>query len=156
MKLSPMTEIEFESFMDISMKDHIRSQILSGNWTEKNGPKNMELMRLEMLPSGLQTRDHFFYSIRDDETGKIAGGLWFMVQSSGDKRFIYVVDIQVFPAFRRRGYASEAFLFMEDKAEELGINRIYLNVFEHNVTARWMYEKLGYIGESDLMVKQLS
>jgi GNAT superfamily N-acetyltransferase len=150
-----MTKTEFESFMEISMKDHIRSQILAGNWTEENGPRNMELLRLELLPVGLDTRDHFFYSVKD-ETGRIAGGLWFMVQSSGDKRFIYVVDIQVFKEFRRRGYASQAFMFMEEKARELGIDHIYLNVFEHNVTARWMYEKLGYIGESDLMVKQLS
>ena len=79
-----------------------------------------------------------------------------MVQSNEKKRFIFVVDIQVYKPFRHRGFGSLAFKFMEDKAREMDINQIYLNVFEHNVTARWMYEKLGYTGENEVMMKSLS
>ena len=149
-----MTEDEYQDFIELSVEDHIQSQILAGNWTEENGPENMKHMRLQMLPDEMVTPNHFFYSLKD-ETGKQVGGLWFMVQSTENKRIIFVVDIQVFKEFRRHGYASEAFKFMEDTAREMGIHQIFLNVFEHNDIARWMYEKLGYSGENELMMKQL-
>lgn len=154
MKICQMTETEYVSFIEISMKDHIRSQILARNWTEENGPDNMEQLRLQMLPDDMATPDHYFYALKD-ESDKQVGGLWFMVQSNENKRFIFVVDIQIYKEFRRRGYGSGAFGFLEAKAVEMGIDQIYLNVFEHNVTARWMYEKLGYSGDNELMMKQL-
>ena len=63
---------------------------------------------------------------------------------------------QVFPDYRRRGYATQAFQQMEEKALEMGINTISLHVFMHNHSARTLYEKLGYEGENEAMVKKLS
>jgi GNAT superfamily N-acetyltransferase len=155
MKICQMTVTEYEVFINLSMQDHIRSQILARNWTEEFAVENMKQLRLQMLPDGMATPDHYFYALKD-ESEKQVGGLWFMVQSNENKRFIFVVDIQIYKEFRRRGYGSGAFGFLEAKAVEMGIDQIYLNVFEHNVTARWMYEKLGYSGENELMMKQLS
>ncbi len=154
-EICKMTDAEFEEFVAISIEDHIRSQIRAGNWTEENAPGNMEQLLHQMLPDGMATPDHYFYSLRLDDD-KNVGGLWFMVQSDHVGHFIFVVDIQVSKAFRRRGYGTQAFRFLEDKARNMGIDRIYLNVFEHNVTARWMYEKLGYAGEGGLMAKVLA
>jgi GNAT superfamily N-acetyltransferase len=150
-----MTESEFGCFIALSMEDHIRSHIQAGNWTEENAQENMNQLRLQMIPDNMATPNHHFYTLKEDGSGKRAGGLWFTVQSNGQGRFIFVVDIQVSEEFRRRGFGSQAFKFMEDKAREMGIKTIYLNVFEHNVNARRMYEKLGYSGENELMMKQL-
>ena len=61
-------------------------------------------------------------------------------------RLLFVFFVHIKEEYRRRGYASQAFLRLEDKARELGINTIMLNVFEHNTGAREMYQGLGYSG----------
>ena len=72
MRFDRMTQSEFETFINISMEDHMRSQILAGNWTEENAPRNMENMRQQVLPDYLETPDHYFYSIKDKKS--IIGG----------------------------------------------------------------------------------
>ena len=153
--MKKMIQSEFETFIDISMKDHMRSQILAGNWTEENAPGNMENMRRQIIPDYLDTTGHYFFSIHD-ERGEVAGGLWFAVRNGGSSQFMFVVDIQVYQGFRRKGFGTAAFQFMEQEARVMGINVIHLNVFDHNKPARAMYEKLGYIGEAELMSKELS
>ena len=68
---------------------------------------------------------------------------------------VYVMDIQIYPDFRRKGYAQKAFLQMETQALDMGIDTIALHVFPHNVNARAMYEKLGYQGDDNNMMKIL-
>ena len=152
MRFDRMTQSEFETFINISMEDHMRSQILAGNWTEENAPRNMENMRQQVLPDYLETPDHYFYSIKDEKS--IIGGLWFAIHNSIVRRSIFVIDIQIYEEFRRKGYGSQTFEFLEEKARELGVKKIRLNVFDHNKPARAMYEKLGYSG-GELMSKKL-
>ena len=151
--INQMTQSEFEIFIDISMKDHMKSQILEGNWTQENAPDKMERMRKQILPDYLDTKGHYFYSIKDEDF--IVGGLWFAVQNNIVKKSIFVIDIQILEVFRRRGYGSQTFSFMEEKAKEMGIKKIRLNVFDHNKPARAMYEKLGYAGSGENMSKKL-
>ncbi len=44
---------------------------------------------------------------------------------------------------------------LESLIGALGINRIGLNVFEHNTGARALYERLGYLPLSTQMTKRL-
>jgi ribosomal protein S18 acetylase RimI-like enzyme len=78
-----------------------------------------------------------------------------MVVEQEGQRQIFVFDIQVYDDYRRRGYGSQAFGLMEDQALEMGITTISLHVHKHNQPARAMYEKLGYAGPPDRMVKVL-
>jgi len=153
-QLIPMSEAEFEAFMKISMADHIQAQIISGKWRFDDADENMEKLRSQILPQGFVTPNHHFLNIQDDKNGQV-GGLWYMVAEGNGKRLIFVVDIQVHVQFRRRGYGSQAFLLLEDLAHNMGINKIVLNVFEHNHQARAMYEKLGYSGKGETMTKEI-
>jgi RimJ/RimL family protein N-acetyltransferase len=78
-----------------------------------------------------------------------------MIVEQDGQPLIFVVDIQVYEGFRRRGYGTAAFCIMEDHAREIGITTIALNVFDHNHRARAMYEKLGYQGSGESMVKTI-
>ncbi|HEU5369826.1 MAG TPA: GNAT family N-acetyltransferase, partial [Ktedonobacterales bacterium] len=65
-------------------------------------------------------------------------------------------DVRIDEAFRRRGYASQAFLELEHKARNLGAARISLHVFGNNHAAIDMYTKLGYEPTNVLMAKTLA
>ena len=115
----------------------------------------MEMLRSQFLPAGLATPNHFFFTVEEADTRARVGGLWYMVEERSGVRRFFVVDIQIYDAYRRRGYGSQAFKAMEEKAREMGITIISLHVFKHNHPARGMYEKLGYVGTDTMMSKDL-
>jgi RimJ/RimL family protein N-acetyltransferase len=149
-----MNEAEFDAFMEISVADHIQGQITAGYWQPEEAEENMERLRGLILPQGQATPNQFFYRIQDHENHQV-GGLWYMIAERDRKQFIFVIDIQIFEQSRRRGYGTKAFRLMEDQARELGISSIALNVFKNNQPARAMYEKLGYVGEGESMIKEI-
>ena len=113
-------------------------------------------MEKQGIPHGLETENHHFYSLKEIDSEKIVGGLWYMIMEQSGEHIIFVVDIQVYQGFRRLGYGSQAFRILEQYASDRGISSIVLNVFEHNVAARAMYNKLGYSGSGIIMTKTLN
>lgn len=154
-RLIPMTEQEFEDFMAISMKDQAQGQVLANKWKAEEAQINIERLCSEFLPNGLATPNHYFFTIEESNTYAKVGGLWYTVVEQAGKRFVFVMDIQIYNEYQRRGYGSQAFLVMEDKVRGMGITTISLHVFKHNLSARAMYEKLGYTGENESMSKEL-
>jgi RimJ/RimL family protein N-acetyltransferase len=153
-KLTPMNQTEFDAFMEISMADHIQGQIKAGSWHAEDADDNMQKLRAQILPQGLVTPNQNFFNVQND-LEEIVGGLWYMIAEREGKHLIFVVDIQIYEPFRRRGFGTQAFRLMENQARDLGITTIALNVFKHNQQAKSMYEKLGYVGKGENMVKEL-
>jgi RimJ/RimL family protein N-acetyltransferase len=154
-RLVPMTPEEFEAFMVISMRDQAQGQVQAGAWLPEESGENIHRLRSQFLPGGLATPGQCFFIVQEASTGIKVGGLWYLVQEEEGRRELFVVDIQIGPAYRRRGYASAAFKAMEEQVREAGIDTISLHVFEHNRPARAMYEKLGYTGTGTMMSKAL-
>ena len=154
-QLVPMTEDDFVVFMKISMPNHIQDMVRAGEWRAENAEENMQKLLSQVLPGGLVTPNHSFFRIEDVEVNRQVGGLWYVLTKAGEDVGIFVLDIQIDPNYRRRGYGTQAFLAMEEQARGLGAGAITLNVFKHNTAARAMYEKLGYLGESETMMKML-
>lgn len=153
--LTPMRADEYEPFMAISMQDQAEGQVQAGQWTAEEAEANLHTLRDQFLPQGLATPGHFFYTLETDDVKEKVGSLWFMLEKHEGKQAVFVLDIQIDPQHRRKGYGTEAFLLMEEKAREMGIHAITLHVFSHNTSARAMYEKLGYTGPSNMMVKKI-
>ncbi len=143
-RLVPMTETEFEAFVEISMRDHA-----------EDARETMEWQRCELLPEGLATPNHFFFVIEHEETDTKVGGLWFMAQDQGERRRAFVFYIHVYEEFRRRGYGTQAFGLLEKEARQMGLSAVSLHVFGHNHPAMAMYEKLGFGLDDAVMSKEI-
>ncbi|MBN1872716.1 MAG: GNAT family N-acetyltransferase [Anaerolineae bacterium] len=156
-RLIPMTQEAFESFMKISLPDQVQGQIQAGHWRAEEADRNIEALFQKMLPDGPATPDHYFFTIEDVSTHTTVGGLWYaVIEGDTKKRQFFVMDIQIYTLYRRRGYGSQAFRAMEEKAREMGITTIALHVFKHNHPARAMYSKLGYVGTDTMLSKDIS
>lgn len=153
--LIPMTETEYEPFMQLSMQEQAEGHVRKGHWTAEEAESNMLRMRDQFLPQGLKTPGHYFFTLESDDDKQKVGSLWFTLNEYEGKQAVFVMDIQIDPDHRRKGYGTEAFLLMEEKAREMGINTITLHVFSDNAPARAMYEKIGFFGPCDLMVKKI-
>jgi GNAT superfamily N-acetyltransferase len=154
-RLVPMSLEEFEVFMELSMQDQAEGQVQAGTWRAEEASAHMEMLRSQFLPAGMDTPGHYFFAVVDANTGETAGGLWYLVAEEEGNRQFFVMDIQIYGPYRRRGYGSQAFRAMEEKAREMGVGKISLHVFRHNHPARAMYVKLGYTGTSTKMSKQI-
>ncbi len=154
--LVPMNEEQYETFMELSARDQMEGHIREGRWRAEEAQANMDRLVAQFLPEGLATPNHSFFAIAVEGSGTTVGGLWYMLVEEGDTRQLFVMDVQVYEQHRRRGYGTQAFLEMEDKAREMGVSTIALHVFADNHPARAMYRKLGYAGTGTEMEKAIS
>jgi RimJ/RimL family protein N-acetyltransferase len=160
-RLVPMSEAEFQAYLDSALQDYAQEHVRAGNWDAQNALQLAEQQFHHLLPDGLATENHYFSTIEiEDGVGDRApatkvGMLWFGVQDRGAGPRVFVYDMVIHEPFRRRGYGTQAFQALEEKVRELGLSEISLHVFAHNHAARAMYEKLGYVVTDIMMSKTI-
>jgi RimJ/RimL family protein N-acetyltransferase len=154
-ELKPMSEKDFNKYLEVALSDYAQEHVKGGRWTAEEAPAAAQAELKQILPDGLATENHHFYNIVAEEESQPVGILWFAVRNQGGlKAFIY--DVLVYESFRRRGYATQTFMVLEDKVRQLGLDTISLHVFGHNHAARALYQKLGYTETNVMMAKTLS
>lgn len=137
-KLLPMSQPEFDAFLERSIPEYAADKVRAGNWTEA---ESLERSRKEfeaLLPQGLQSRDNFLYTLHDED--QAVGMIWIKVDGPG--AFIYEVYIE--EKFRGKGHGKSIMLLLEEKAREMGLKTLKLHVFGSNHVARKLYETVGY------------
>ena len=149
-----MDETPFREYREHLVRDYAADKVRAGVWTaaeaEDRSAKDID----DLLPEGTATRDHYLFSVRDESVPAEVGILWVSPRDSG--RSLWIYDIIVHERFRRRGYGHRILGLVEDKARELGAEKVELHVFGHNRGARALYEKLGYTATSIIMAKPVS
>ena len=78
----------------------------------------------------------------DSLVGYIILALGFSFEFHGHDAFID--ELYIAPAHRRRGYGRQAMAFVEQKAREMGVNAIHLEVDHGNGSALELYRGSGY------------
>jgi ribosomal protein S18 acetylase RimI-like enzyme len=145
----PNTE-EFRRIREAALDDYTRDGKI-GTWP------SAEIARQEFdrwLPKGLDTENQHLLAIRI-ENGVHVGTLFLTVvqRASGSEAFI--LNLEIFPEFRRKGYGEQSLLQLENYVSCLGLDTISLSVFEDNEAARSLYEKAHYSPIFTRMTKKL-
>lgn len=154
-KLVELAEAPFREYRERLAREYAEDKVRAGVWSQAEAEVRASRELEELLPEGPSTRDHFLYSVRDDDLPAEVGIVWFAVNNSGVGRSIWIYDIIIHEQFRRRGYARRALELVDDRARELGASKVELHVFGHNEGARALYEQMGYGVTSIIMAKQL-
>lgn len=154
-KFVELEEAPFREYREQLAREYAEDKVKAGVWSqaEAEGRASRELD--ELLPEGPATRDHFLYSVRDDDLPAEVGIVWITVKNSGVGRSLWIYDIIIHEQFRRRGYGRRTLELVDAKARELGASKVELHVFGHNEGARALYEQMGYGVTSIIMAKQL-
>jgi ribosomal protein S18 acetylase RimI-like enzyme len=135
--LEPMTQPEFDAFMDDEVEGFARELAAAGTELEVARERSRTLMD-ELVPSGLSSPGMEFHTARVD--GETVGALWL---STGET-MAFVYNIEVRPEQRRRGYGAAIMNAAALHCREAGHPVLGLNVFAHNPGARALYDRLGY------------
>jgi len=154
--LRPMTEAEFQSYLEPAIADYAQEHVKGGRWTEEEALEESRKEYNGLLPNGIATPNQYLYTLVDPERQQNVGMLWVAIRQKPDQCEAFVYDVRIDEAFQRHGYGSQAFRELEHKVRELGASKIALHVFGHNHAAREMYKKLGYEETNVMMAKDLA
>lgn len=153
--LVPMSQHQFEEFLERDIRAYARDNVRAGYWTETESLARSRKEHRRVLPDGLKSRYHHLYSIQDAETGLEVGVIWFKTDLDSSRGSGFIYDLEIHEAFRRKGYARQAMLELENVARAMGLRQLGLHVFVFNEGARALYEQLGYQMASLNMIKDL-
>lgn len=151
-KLIPMTQPEYETFLERTIPEYAAEHVRAGNWTESESLEKSRKEFEDLLPQGLKTEDNYLYTLVDGE--EPVGMIWVKVKRQPSiSGFIY--DVYVNEGYRGKGYGKSLMLLLEEKAREMGLRSLELHVFGSNHVARKLYETIGYETTNVSMSKKL-
>jgi len=148
-----MTQLQFDSYLTHLIPDYAADNVRAGYWDESEALEKSRQQIESLLPKGLQTQDHYVYTLVDGE--QTVGMIWLKAQLDRAVKSGFIFDVIVDEKFRGKGYGRQLMLLIEEKARELGLKSIGLHVFAYNQVAKHLYESLGYEVSSLNMIKKL-
>jgi len=154
--LVEMGEPSYRKYRETLIRDYAADKARAGVWSREEAEGKSASDIDGLLPRGPATPNHYLYSVRDQSLPAEIGVLWISPQDAGVGRSVWIYDIIVHENFRRQGYATRILNLTEDRARELGADKVEFQVFGHNQAARALYEKAGYRPTSIIMSKPLT
>ncbi len=152
-KLVPMTQPEYDVYIERLIHEYAADNIRAGYWSEDEALGKSRTQTGSLLSQGLQTKDHYLYTLYDGDTA--VGMVWLRAELDRHVKSGFIFDVEIKEEYRSRGYGKQAMLLIEEKARELGIKRMGLHVFAYNDAAKNLYERIGYKVSSMNMLKDL-
>lgn len=153
-RLIPMTATDFQAYLEEDIERYAQEHVRAGNWHPSEAMRKSRDEHQRLLPDGLATKNHHFFSIEDEQRGAKVGIIWLAVHDERSQVFVY--DFLIYEEYRRQGYGTQTLLALEAKVRELNVDKIALHVFAHNHIARALYEKTSFEITGVYMTKKLA
>src|SRR5688572_32069770 len=138
-KLIPMQQEDFESFLERGIREYADDHVRNENWPAEGALERSKKEFEDYLPNGIDSKDQYLYSIIGGADGNKIGILW--VQVKDQKAFIF--DFMIDESFRGKGYGKQALITLDEKLKSMNVEAVGLHVFEDNVIAYELYKKMG-------------
>ena len=152
-RLVPMTESEFEIYLEKAVPEYANDNVQAGYWSEEEALERSRKAFNNLLPQGVKTENNYLFRVQSEENGEKIGMVWMKHETPRPHGFIY--DIALDESQRGKGYGKQTMLALEEVARELGLETIGLHVFTRNEAAMRLYKGLGYEVTSQNMTKKL-
>ncbi|PFG12517.1 GNAT family N-acetyltransferase [Bacillus sp. es.036] len=140
--LLPMSELDFNQFLDTSIDNYAKEKAAAGNWRAEEALEKSRQEFDRLLPEGRNTEGHTLYTIVVEGSEEMVGSLWVKTDWNAKEAFIY--EFNVHEEKQGNGFGTEAINVLERILMERGITGLSLHVFAHNKQAIRLYERLGF------------
>jgi ribosomal protein S18 acetylase RimI-like enzyme len=150
--LIPMTQPEYEAFVERAIPEYAADNVRAGYWSDSEALEKSREGYEKLLPKGVQTENHYLYTLYDAD--EAVGMVWIRADLQSSIKSGFIFELYVNEKFRGKGYGKQAMLLIEEKARELGLKSLGLHVFAVNNVARNLYESVGYEVSSLNMTKK--
>jgi GNAT superfamily N-acetyltransferase len=153
-RLEPMDDATYRAWRAASQTAYASEKVKAGNWKAEEAERLAQEAFDQLLPSGRHTAGHELRAMRDD-AGENVGHAWFTIEDREPGRVVFIYDIEVYEAHRRRGYARAALEAIDDYARQRGCIGVMLHVFGYNQPARELYRSAGFAETNVMMLKRV-
>ncbi|WP_290489868.1 MULTISPECIES: GNAT family N-acetyltransferase [unclassified Aerococcus] len=146
-----MTQLHQCSVADVDELRAVSIETYTDTFGEFNSDENMRIYledaynRDKLLAELAETNSQFYFLKENNET------VGYLKLNVGDAQTEYIGNnlleverIYVRTAFLRNGYGTKLIQTAEEIARELGVNGMWLGVWEHNQRALNFYSKMGF------------
>jgi GNAT superfamily N-acetyltransferase len=135
------------------MWEHYVSERIKAGEDEQTARVGSEAQKQQLFPDGAPADGQFVMNVLSEEG--VVGTLWMGQPFSGAGDTWFVFDVEISKEHRGRGYGRAAMEAAEEWTRARGGTRVALNVFGPNLTARSLYDSLGYEVLATSMFKDL-
>lgn len=139
-----MSETEYQQFRQFSVSEYAKDLMNGEKLNHNAAAKKAEREFSELLTNGPDTEGHFVMMIKDTQSGKEVGWIWYCYVTGEDEKYVFLCDFLIYEDNRRKGYASAALAEMERVAKADGCYAAALFVWDHNEPGVALYRKCGY------------
>ena len=153
-KLIPMEQTDFATYLKRSIVEYAEDKVRNGNWLAEEALERSRKEFQELLPDGLESKDQFLFSIVEEAGREKLGLLWVNVKTDTLHRPAFIYDFSIEEQFRRKGYGKQALLALDEKLLSMGAESVGLHVFGDNTIAQELYKKAGY-GITNINMKKI-
>ena len=153
-RLQPMDDETFAAWQEASIRDYAADKVEAGAWPASDALERSRREFAQELPDGRATAGHEVHSIVTD-AGERVGMVWFATEERPFGRVVFIYDISIEPAHRRRGHAQAALAEVEAYAREHDCVGVQLHVFGGNTGARALYRRAGFVETDVTMLKRV-
>ncbi|WP_461535331.1 GNAT family N-acetyltransferase [Spongorhabdus nitratireducens] len=153
--LVAMDSAAFENYLQIAIPAYAQTNIESGRWEASTALEQSRQAHSALLPQGAETENHYLFNIRTENSDENVGHIWVHIDDQHSLRTAFIYDIEIYESFRRKGYARSALKNIEEFVAGLGARSLGLHVFNHNQSARALYESMGFVTVSHNMKKTI-
>ena len=152
--LVPMKEADFAWYSESLAVAYAQEQVESGKWDAATALDQSRESIARDLPQGIATPNNALYLVLTESNPDPVGQLWFLIRP-GLVPSAFIMDIEIYAPYQRRGYAQQTLHALEALLKPLGISKIGLHVHAQNRGAQALYEKMGYSVTGLNMIKKL-
>jgi ribosomal protein S18 acetylase RimI-like enzyme len=153
-RLLPMDKVTYDRWLEATVRDYAEEKVASGNWPAAGALERSTAEFEGLLPDGPATANHELRAMVDD-AGERVGYAWFAQEDKPFGRVVFIYDIEVDPAHRRKGHAQAALAEIETFARASGCVGVQLHVFGANEGARQLYRRTGFVETNVIMLKRV-
>ena len=154
--LQALTASEYSTWFDASTLNYAKDKVRAKQWSQEGSLEQAQKDTQRLLPQGIDTENHHICHIINSSSDECVGSLWWCVTERFGRRVLFIFDLHIHEAYRRKGFATAALKHLEAQARSEGIEALSLHVFAFNKGAYELYNKLGYATTSFNMTCELN
>ena len=153
-QLRPLREDEFGAWSEDSRAWYALDLVEHAGMPQEAAERKAVADMAGAFKDGFATEGNVLFVIEED--GGAVGSLWFAPREQYGEKQAFLYAIKLDEAYRGRGLGRQAMELLEVEVKARGFDRVMLNVFGGNETARALYRKLGYGEAAVYMTKELA
>lgn len=155
-ELVTMHAADFEVFLERVVEEYASQSVAAGRVEEEGSREWARAETERLLPDGAETMGaHLLRIVAEQDRETTIGSIWCSADPN-NPRYAFVYDLYVYPEHRGKGFAFAAMSKLETILRAEGYDSVGLHVYEHNLAAMKLYDKLHYQTSSRVLRKDLS